>query len=338
MRICFLVNRAERQTCTYTTLIIALEAARRGHEVRYVDIDGFSLHEGPRVEAWTVRAPEAGADEDAASYAPRFVRHAVGPRECVDLTAFDVVFLRNNPADQESYPIGMLGNPALDFGRFLKYAGVLVLNDPDGIARAATKMYLQQFPVEIRARTLVARQPADIRAFLKELDGPAVIKPMSGFGGEDVFYLERGHVANRNQIIAAATRKGYALVQEFLPEATRGDRRLILLDGEPLMVDGRAAIYERIRAQDDFRANLHVGGTGCKAEFTPADARTSAALKDQLKADGLYLVGVDLVGSRVLELNVMAPGGLYNANRFQGINSGKAIVEDLERRVRERSR
>lgn len=341
MRVGLLVNRIVRQTPTHTSLHLAFEAARRGHQVWYLAVDGFSLDASGRVYGATVPVPpvSARADDDAtrAAFAAGLVERAeTGPFERLDLATLDVLFLRNNPADIEEGPDAVAGNPALAFGRKLRAAGVLVANDPDGIARAASKMtLLADFPQVSQPRTLVAKRPDELRGFLDELGAPAVVKPLTGYGGADVFYLAPGD-PNRNAVLATVTRRGYAVAQEFLPEARDGDRRLLLLDGEPLVVDGRAAIYARKRPADDLRANLHVGGTGAPATFTDADAQAVAPLRDRLRQEGLYFVGVDLLGSRVLELNVHAPGGIHNVNLFQGINAGAHVIGDLERRVRER--
>jgi len=338
MQIAILVNRTIRQNVTHTSLHLAFEAARRGHTVRYLNIDGFALGADGRPYGWTVPAPAVPADvvdlEAArAAFAAELCLRAQGTLERVDLTTMDVVFLRNNPAEHQVGPEAVIGNPALGFGRLLRAAGVLVLNDPDGIARFSSKMtLLAELPGVPQPRSVVAKRPEELRAFLRELRGPAIVKPLAGFGGEDVFFVAPDD-RNRNAILTTVTRQGYAIAQEYLPDAQVGDRRLLLLDGEPLYVDGRPAIYARQRPDDDIRANLHVGGRGGPAEFGAEDARGLAPLAARLRAEGLYLVGVDLVGSRVLELNVHAPGGIHNVNRFQGINVGEHVVRDLESRV-----
>lgn len=342
MHLCFLVNRTLRQNATHTSLHLAFEAARRGHAVRYLNIDGFALGSDGRPYGWTVAAPAVRADltdleaARGAFAADLVARAQTTPLERVDLSTLDVFFLRNNPADHQSGPDAVIGNPALAFGRLLRAAGVLVVNDPDGIAHFSSKMtLLSECPDVPQPRSVVAKRPEELRTFLRELAGPAVVKPLSGFGGEDVFYVAPDD-RNRNAILTAVTRQGYAIAQEYLPDAQSGDRRLLLLDGEPLFVDGRPAIYARERAEDDHRANLHVGGRGGPAGFTPEDARAVAPLAARLRAEGLYLVGVDLVGSRVLELNVHSPGGIHNVNRFQEINVGAHIIRDLEERVARR--
>src|SRR6478609_11667625 len=213
MRVCFVVNSARTQKATYTTLALAFAAYRRGHDVAFASVHGFSQAEGPDIVAEVAR-PKPGRLRDAAAYA-KALTAADAPREDARLVDFDVIFLRNNPSAgaKDGDPF----NPALDFGRRLKQLGVLVVNDPDGLSRASSKMYLAGFPVELRPKTLITRSVERVRAFLRELDGPAIIKPLSGFGGQNVFYVARGEKANLPQMILTFRRGGYAIVQEFLP-------------------------------------------------------------------------------------------------------------------------
>jgi glutathione synthase len=244
-----------------------------------------------------------------------------------------VVFLRNNPAaGTEDRP-----NPGIDFGRLLKRAGVLVVSDPDGLLRAGSKMYLEGFPAEIRPRTLITRSAERVHAFLKELGGPAILKPLAGFGGQNVFYVARGQSTNLNQMISAVKKDGYVIVQEYLPAVARGDKRVLLLNGEPIRQGGHVACYRRMRPKDDIRNNMHVGGHRKRASFGAAEERLCDLVRPRLVADGLYLVGLDVVGDRLLEINVHAPGGIHNINELYGVNVGEAVVVDLERWVEARA-
>ncbi|HEY0714619.1 MAG TPA: glutathione synthase, partial [Polyangia bacterium] len=224
-------------------------------------------------------------------------------------------------------------NPAIEFGRRLKQNGVMVFNDPDGLVRAGTKMYLAGFPVEIRPRTVITRSVERVRAFLRELDGPAIIKPLAGYGGQNVFYVARGERANLGQIIATVKSQGYVIVQEFLPAVSKGDKRVLLLGGAPMLVSGHWAAYKRMRPKDDIRNNMHVGGSRRPSGLGDAERRICDLIRPRLVADGLYFVGVDLVGDRILEINVFAPGGIHNINELYGIDVGEAVVKDLERKV-----
>jgi glutathione synthase len=334
MRLCFVVNSVRTQRPTYTTAHLAFAATRRGHEVAFVSVDALSLGQGRdgEVRGELVR-PRSARARDVAGYVKGLVA-ADAPRESARLDDFDVVFLRNNPhAGKRDAEGDDHFNPAIDFGRRLKHAGVLVVNDPEGLTRAGSKMYLAGFPVELRPKTLVTRSLERVRAFLRELDGPAIIKPLAGFGGQNVFYLERGQTANLAQMISTVRRDGYVIAQEYLPAVTKGDKRVLLVGGSVCVVGGTVAAYRRMRPKDDIRSNMHVGASRKRSDFTEVEARICGLLRPRLVADGLYFVGVDLVGDKILEINVFAPGGIHNINELYGIDVGAEIVQDLERRV-----
>jgi glutathione synthase len=334
MRLCFVVNSVRTQRPTYTTAHLAFAASRLGHEVGMVSVDGLSLGQGNdgEVLAELVR-PRPKRSRDVASYLKGFT-DAERPRETVRLNDFDVVFLRNNPRAGAREGEGADDfNPAIDFGRRLKGSGVLVVNDPDGLGRAGSKMYLAGFPVELRPKTLITRSLDRARAFLRELDGPAIIKPLAGYGGKNVFFVDRPQAANLAQIISTVRRDGYVIVQEYLPAAAKGDKRVLLVGGNVCVADGVVAAYRRMRPKDDIRNNMHVGGSRQRCNFTEREARVCDLLRPRLIADGLYFVGVDIVGGKILEINVFAPGGIHNINELYGIDVGTEIVRDLERRV-----
>ncbi len=329
MRVCFVVNAVRTQRLTYTTLHLAYEAYRRSHEVHVAGIDAFSYSDDDQVLAHTVSLPA-----DTHSSAKKFWRALTAedaPQAEISHNQFDVVFLRNNPAT-----VGEGGdrfNPALGFGRRLKRSGVMVVNDPDGLLRAGSKMYLAGFPEEVRPKKLISRSADKIRQFLKELDGPAILKPLAGYGGKNVFFVRRGQASNLNQMISAVRKDDYVIAQEYLPHAARGDKRVLLLGGEPIRIGKHVAAYKRMRPKDDIRNNMHVGGQRKRCEFTDTEQRICDLLRPRLVADGLYFVGVDIVGDKVLEINVFAPGGIHNINELYGINVGEVVVQDLEKKI-----
>ena len=267
MRLCFVVNNVRTQRPTYTTLHLGFSAYRRGHDVAFASVDALSQGEGAEIIADLVR-PKPGRLRDPVAYA-KALTAADAPREDARLTDFDVVFLRNNP--NAGAKDGDTFNPAIDFGRRLKKSGVMVVNDPDGLLRAGSKMYLAGFPVELRPKTLITRSVERVRAFLRELDGPAIIKPLAGFGGQNVFYVGRGQTANLQQMISTVRSDGYLIVQEFLPAVAKGDKRVLLLGGAPLAVGSHVAAYRRMRPKDDIRNNMHVGGARRRTDFTETE-------------------------------------------------------------------
>ena len=328
MRLLFVVNSPKRLRATHTTAHLAVAAARRGHEVALVSVDELS-HER-EVTGRIVRL-ENGEAEDTAALSAAF-RRPRSRSEQVPLADFDVVLLRNNPHVRDGRTARV--NPAIELGRRLKTGGTMVLNDPDGLRRAGSKMYLAGFPAAIRPRTLVTCSPSQVRAFLRELDGPAVIKPLFGYGGQNVFFIDHERHPDLPQIIATVRANGYVIVQEYIAAAARGDKRVLLVAGLPLEADGRVAVYRRVHAVDDLRNNIHVGASRRSCRFTRTERRLCETIRPRLVADGLYFVGLDIAGGKILEINVFAPGGMHNMTELYGVDFADAAVVDLERRFR----
>lgn len=331
MRICFVVNSIKTQRATYTTAHLAFAAQCRGHEVALVSVDGLSHGGDCQIFGQIARvAPNAAAD--MAGFITALKASSAKPEHVV-LNDFDVVFLRNNPLVGGS---SIRFNPAIEFGRRLRQSGVTVVNDPEGMLRAGSKMYLAGFPPAIRPKTLVTRSPDRVRAFLREMDGPAIIKPLHGYGGQNVFFVGRRETANLAQIISAVQSDGYLIVQEYLPAAEKGDKRVLLVGGTPLRADSCYAVYRRLHPTDDIRNNIHVGGSRRPCKLTVAERNMCELIRPRLIADGLYFVGVDIVGDKILEINVFAPGGINNMTELYGVDFGQAAIADLERRNRQR--
>ena len=329
MKICFVVRSVYSQVGTYTTTHLAYEAHKRGHKVVYTTVNSFSVDDDLKVRA-TVVYPDGGPYLSRGEFL-RALQGNDAVREETVLSEFDVVFLRYNPNESDSEK-GK--NPAIEFGRLLKHHGVFVVNDPGGLSKASSKMYLSTFPSEIRAETLITRSAVKIKEFLRQLKKPAIIKPLHGYGGQDVFFLKNPKEVNINQIISTVAKNGYVMAQEYLPAVKKGDKRLLLLNGNPIFVGDRAAMYRRMSPKGDIRSNIHIGGTRKAVDFKKSDAKVAEAIRAKLVADGLYFVGADIVGNKLLEINVFCPGGINNINELYGINVGEVVIEDLEKRVR----
>jgi glutathione synthase len=331
MRVLFVVNNPRGLRATHTTAYLAAAAVRRGHDVALVSVDDLACE---REVMGRVVRPPPGAGREVCSLVA-CLRSPQARYEEMRLSDFDVVLLRNNPHVSDGRSIRV--NPAIELGRRLRAAGVLVLSDPDGLGRAASKMYLASFPASVRPRTLVTCSPSRVRAFVREIDGPAVIKPLFGFGGQNVFFVERGQTGNLAQIIATVRASGYLIVQECIAAAVRGDKRVLACAGVPLASGGRAAVYRRIHAGDDLRNNIHAGAKRRRCRLTRAERELCETVRPRLIADGLYLVGLDIAGGKILEMNVFAPGGMHNMFELYGIDFADAAIADLERRWRLRS-
>lgn len=330
MRIAVLTNDLDQVKPAQATVLLARTLQERGHEVWMLGIGDLSLDHGQRVVG---RARMAPRERYRSSELYLGELRSSEPRP-VALDAVDALLLRTNPARDKERPWAQAA--AIQLGRLAARAGVVVLSDPEGLARAHTKLYLQQFPEEVRPRTLITRDRSAIRAFAASEQGPIVLKPMLGTGGADVFLVHREDHANLNQIIEVIARNDFVICQEYLPAASEGDTRLLLMNGRPLRLRGKVAAVRRRRTGEDLRSNVSVGGQPEPAEISPAMLHIAELMRPQLVADGLFLVGLDLIGDKVVEVNVYAPGGLEDAQRFEKVPFTSAIAEAIERKVRHR--
>jgi glutathione synthase len=333
MRICFVVADSRAQQPTYAGIYLALAAHRHGADVRFVSVDDLSFLDNNTILA-TTRRVRHGDYARPADYAQALASDEAVVEED-NLGSFDVVFLRYNPARESA---GRVGTPLIDFAWRLRLGGTLVVNDPEGLRRAGSRMYLGDFPADIRAKTLVSRSPEQLKQWVRALHAPAVLKPLQPRGGEHVFLVKRRQVSNLNQIITTVTKLGYAIAQEYVPEIEKGEKRLLLLGAEPLRVGKRVAIYRRhsVIGNPESTAS-ETAATRSRCEFGETEARICDLIRPKLLADGLYFVGVDIVGSKILELNVFTPGGIHSIHELYGINVAETVIRDLDRRVRLRA-
>lgn len=239
--------------------------------------------------------------------------------------------MRNDPADDAS------GRPwavtaGVLFGQLAVSRGVLVVNDPASLANAINKTYFQHFPEAVRPRTLISRVPDDIKAFVEELGGRAVLKPLQGSGGTGVFVVGGDDAPNLNQIIESLLRDGYVVAQEYLPEAENGDVRMFVMNGEPLVHEGVYAALRRVNETSDMRSNVSAGGKVKPVEVTDEMLAVAELVKPKLVEDGMFLVGLDIVGDLLMEINVFSPGGLGICQSLYEVDFTEAVIEALERK------
>ncbi|MGI8931039.1 MAG: glutathione synthase, partial [Sphingomicrobium sp.] len=211
--------------------------------------------------------------------------------------------------------------------------GVIVLNDPDSLGRAINKLYFQSFPVEARAETLISRHSADIKGFAKKHSGNIILKPLQGSGGSGVFKLDKQNSSNLNQMIEAIGRDGYIIAQAYVPAAKKGDIRFFLMNGQPLQIDGKYAALRRVASKDDIRSNIHAGGTAEAVEIGETELKVAELIRPKLVADGMFLVGIDIVGDKILEVNVFSPGNLGSCSAHAGVDFALPIIDAIERKV-----
>lgn len=330
MKIAFLINQTHKEQEKFTTTILALKALERGHTVLYIGLADFVYRDEQRVMAHCrVMEPT-----ETVPTAARFMKTLKAKnKELVDMADVEVLWLRFDPT------LDMIGRPwasaaGIQFSQLVKRNGGFVINDPDNLIEANNKLYLQNFPKAIRPKTLVTRNHEDVTAFLKEQGDKIILKPLKGSGGKNVFMIKSGETQNLKQTVEAIARDGYVIAQEYLPEAVKGDIRFFLLNGAPLMADGKYAAVRRVQSADEIRSNIHQGGSAQEAEITDDVLKLVKKVTKKLKEDNMYLVGLDIVGDKIMEINVFSPGALMHINQLTGIDFTETIIIDLEKRVK----
>lgn len=322
-KIAFLVNDIQGLEPSQTTVMLIQQCAVQGHEVVVIGVDGLLLDDRDHVcGKGAIARPVANRQQQCADL-------SIQPLHRVDLEEVDLVWIRTNPARdaQRSWA----HEAALPMLGLCKHP--LVLNDPYGLQRASSKLYLHHIPSGYRPRSLITHEPEQLRAFIAEVGDKCVIKPLKGTHGRDVFMLRGEGADNLNQILDIMTRGGLVIAQEFIPEAVEGDVRLILLDGHLLEIDGKVAAVSRVPGSGDFRSNIHAGGRARAIEPTDLMRDASQVIGERLREDGIFLAGADFIGGKLVEINTFSPGGLLDSERFYGVSFVSHIIDAALARV-----
>jgi glutathione synthase len=328
MKLAFLVNDIATEISEYTTTRLALAAARSGHEVWYLGA-GDLVYEPIEHLGGHARRATASDGDTLQTFLERC--QSTEEPQRITLEDLDVLMLRNDSVEDlhdRSWAIDI----GVVFGQMAARRGVFVVNDPKRLSRASSKLYLEEFPPDVRPRCLVTRAEDDVRAFIHRVGGAAVLKPLHGAKGRNVFFVSRENDPNLSQMIEAILEDGYVLAQEYLPEAEAGDTRLFLLDGQPLEQDGTFAAFRRIPPEDDLRSNISTGGKSTAAEISDVELEVARKMTERLAEDGMFFVGIDIVGSKVVEINPESPGGFQSVEHFTGIDFAPAIIDALEQK------
>lgn len=238
----------------------------------------------------------------------------------VRLADVEAVFIRKDPPFDAAY---LYLTQMLERVR----GRTVIMNDPRGLRDANEKLYTLHFP-QFMPRTLVTSNPDRIHAYVRTVGGKAVIKPLDGAGGSGVLMLTDGD-KNARSIVDMLTKEGktLAMVQEFLPAVVKGDKRVLLLDGEVL------GAINRVPRADDLRSNIHVGGSVEACEVTKEEKALVAAIAPRLRADGLIFVGLDLIGGKLTEVNVTSPTGIQELSRHVGREVSDDVIAWVERQA-----
>ncbi|MGB1332762.1 MAG: glutathione synthase [Paracoccaceae bacterium] len=291
-----------------STFRIAEEAQARGHELFFYTPDHLAFQEGKvtaRGQNFTVQRVQG--------------QHAdLSEMQEVDLADFDVIWLRQDPPFDMHY---ITTTHLLD----LIHPDTLVVNDPFWVRNYPEKLLVLRFP-DLTPPTTIARDLETIKAF-KEKHGDVILKPLYGNGGAGVFRLDQNdrNLASLHEVFTGFSREPL-IVQKFLPDVSNGDKRVILVDGEPI------GAINRVPAKGETRSNMHVGGRPEKVGLTERDRRICAAIGPLLREKGQIFVGIDVIGDYLTEINVTSPTGIQELERFDGINAAEKIWEAIEAR------
>lgn len=329
MRLAFLVNDVATEVDEYTTTRLARAAAQGGHDVWYVGLGDVELGESNGQLMARARAVELEEGDSLETIMGRIKGRDTDRLVMDDL---DAVFLRNESIDDLherpwASPMGVV------FGQMLEARGVTVVNNPSILGRATSKLYLEEFPEEVRPRSLVTRDPEAIERFVDEV-GHCVVKPLYGSKGKNVFTVDEQSKTNLAPMTESVLEDGYALAQEFVDGGEDGDARIFLLEGEILEQDGTSAAFRRVPKGNDPRANISKGGRSIPLEVGDVERAVVEAMGEKLVTDGMYFVGIDMIGDKVVEINAESPGGIQAVERLYDIDVCPTVISALERRTR----
>jgi glutathione synthase len=292
-----------------STFAMMLEAQARGHELLHYTPDTLSL-KGDVVSA--LAQPITVTDTEKGKH------FTLGEAARVDLSTQDVVLMRQDPPFDMNY---------ITLTHLLEriHPRTLVVNPPAAVRNAPEKILVTEFP-ELMPPTLVTRDRAEIRAFRKE-HGNIIVKPLYGNGGAGVFFIQEGdhNLASLLELFEANYREPF-MVQRYLPDVRQGDKRIIIIDGEPVMG------LNRIPADGEARSNMHVGGRPELSPLTEREKEICATIAPALKERDMIFVGIDVIGGYLTEINVTSPTGIREIKRFGGPDIAELIWDAIEKR------
>lgn len=331
MKLAFVINDLATEQSNYTTIRLSRIASARGHTVALIGLGDFIYDPEGEICAMATLVGKTKFEKDEAFLEEIQTKRE---RERICLADYDILMLRSDPA-QEMGTRDWAPAAGLLFSQIAAKSGTIVLNDPKHLTDAVNKTYFQHFPESVRPKTLITREPEEVKRFVDaQKGGKAVIKPLQGSGGQGVFIIDKKSGRNMNQIIEAVTRDGYAIVQEYLAKAKDGDIRMITLNGRPLKVGDTYACLHRFSQTEDHRSNISAGGGVEMIEPDEDMLKVAELAGPKLIEDGMYLCGLDIVGDKMMEINVDTPGGINFLEDLSGVDFCGAILDDLERKVR----
>ena len=307
MKMLFLMDPPETVDIKKDTSFAFMEVCHaRGHEVYYLPKGGITLDRGDVLFDVTEVTPQRVPSQPYVS----------GESTRLSDADADALFIRPDPPFDEEY---LVNTWLLDHAT----ERCVVVNNPAGVRTVNEKLWATRF-VDFIPRTLITRRQADYAEFLAR-ERQVIVKPTNGHGGKSVFRVQDGDL-NANVVFETLSDMGRVevVVQEYLPAATEGDKRILLLNGELL-----GAVL-RVHGEDDHRNNFFAGGRAVEASITDRERRIIAAVGPELVKLGLWFVGIDIIGDTLVEVNVTSPTGIQEASEFAERNLSEDVVEFVE--------
>lgn len=331
MKICFVISDLKKEYAG-TSVVMMEKAFKRGHETYLMEVGGFNFIHGSPVEVRCKMVPKTLKYKSPEDFLAQLKEDKI-LWKTFSSDELDVLFVRNNPTE-EPMNRHWAEHSGLAFARAIQQQGVLVLNDANAMAHSfIDKMYFEELPKDIKPNSVITRDKQVILDFWKASNKNIVLKPLEGSGGQSI-YLMGKEKPNFEQIVNSLLAKGYVIAQEFLPGVSKGDVRVLMMNGKILEKDGELGLIRRINSdKDEFRSNLALGGRAEKAELTPEIERIVELTGPKLIRDGFFFVGLDVVGDKLIEINCMSPGGLAYTEEIGLPDFTETVIASIERKI-----
>lgn len=330
MKICFVINSVETETCG-TTVYLMQEARKRNHDVYAMGVGDFFFEQDKELSIDSTYVPKKMEAKTPEEYL-KLLQSDKAKKERIIATDLDVLFIRNNPTEEGSSR-QWAEQAGVAFGRMMQQEGVLVLNDAYALSNAfIDKLYFEELPASIKPNSIITRKKEDVLEFFENHKKKMVLKPLEGSGGRDVYLIDKNE-KNLNQIIENLSAQGYIIAQEYLPAAKEGDVRVLLLNGRVMEKDGQFGIIKRVTGEGEFRSNFNQGGTGDKSPLTDEMKKIVEITAPKLIRDGLFFVGLDIVKDKLIEINVLSPGGMDHFGEIGLPDFSDVVIDSIEKKV-----
>lgn len=330
MKICFVINSIDTEKCQ-TTVFIMQEARKRKHQVYVMSVGDFCYTHEQELTVNTTYIPRTLNPESPQEFL-KMLKSKKVKHQKLHAKNLDVLFIRNNPTEEDSGR-KWAEHAGVAFGRMVQQEGVLVLNDAYALSNAyIDKLYFEELPSFIKPDSIITRKKADILKFFENHKKRMVLKPLEGSGGRGVYFIDKNE-KNLNQIIENLTNQGYIIAQEYLPAAKDGDIRVILMNGQVMEKDGHIGVVKRVTEEGEFRSNLSQGGSPQSSPYTDDMKKIVEITAPKLIRDGFFFVGLDIVKDKLIEINVLSPGGLDHYPKIGLPDFSDLVIDAIEKKL-----